>query len=72
VRPTFAQASVAQHLVPAFLVVPADPSALPAPDVLEAGGTVLPDTFLLQPAKERSMIPFCSSVYGVKNSWVSG
>src|SRR5215813_14283293 len=52
VRPEFARASIAQRLVRARLVVPADPRPQLAPSVLEAEEVVLPDTFLLRAAEK--------------------
>src|SRR5262245_66614348 len=51
-RSEFARAPIAQRLVRALLVVPADPRAQLAPRVVEAGEVVLPDAFLLQTAEE--------------------
>src|SRR5215831_7162671 len=51
-RPEFSRASIAQRLVRACLVVPADPGTQLAPSVLEAEEVVLPDTFLLHGAEE--------------------
>src|SRR5215813_2716972 len=51
-RPEVARASIAQRLVRAHLVVPADPGTQLAPGVLEADEVVLPDTFLLHAAEE--------------------
>ena len=51
-RPEFSRASIAQRLVRACLVVPADPGTQLAPSVLEAEEVVLPDTFLLRAAEK--------------------
>jgi hypothetical protein len=52
VRPEVARASIAQRLVRALLVVPADPRTQLASGVLEADEAVLSDAFLLQAAEE--------------------
>src|SRR5262245_10641367 len=52
VRPEFSRAPIAQRLVRAPLVVPADPRRELAPSVLEADEVVLPDTFLFHAAEE--------------------
>src|SRR6266581_4999483 len=52
VRPEVARAPIAQRLVRALLVVPADPRTQLAPGVFEADEVVLPDAFLLQAAEE--------------------
>ncbi len=51
-RPEFARAPIAQRLVRALRVVPADPYGQLAPGVLEVDEVVLPDAFLLQGAEE--------------------
>src|SRR5262245_38522518 len=52
VRPEIARAPIAQCLVWALFVVPADPRGQLTPRVVEAGEVVLPDTFFLQAAEE--------------------
>src|SRR5262249_34314904 len=52
VRPESARAPIAQCLVWALFVVPADPRGQLTPRVVEAGEVVLPDTFFLQAAEE--------------------
>src|SRR5262249_11396105 len=52
VRPEIARAPIAQCLVWALFVVPADPRGQFTPRVVEAGEVVLPDTFFLQAAEE--------------------